>query len=82
MGCLLLGEWMRWADKVSGLTGDCPTPGRIFLLSVGQPDIPACVPAAGKAISSDTYQAVIDAGSALFSSLRALLLWPALCDCY
>jgi len=44
---------------------------------VGQPDIAACVPAAGKAISSETYQAAIGAGSALFPSLRALLLWPA-----
>ena len=68
---------MCWAGKVSGLTGDYPIPGRIFLRSVRQPDIVACVPSAGKAISSDTYQAVIDAGSALFSSLRALLLWPA-----
>src|SRR6185312_6760100 len=49
----------------------------VFCPSVGQPDIAACVPTAGKAISSDTYQAVIDVGSALFSSLRALLLWPA-----
>ena len=42
-----------------------------------QPDIATCVPAAGKAISSETYQAVIGAGSALFSSPRALPLWPA-----
>ena len=49
-----------------------PTHGRSFLPSVRQPDIAACVPAAGKAISSETYQAIIGAGSALATCTAAL----------
>jgi hypothetical protein len=59
------------------LNGGLPIPGRSFLLSVGQPDIVAYVPAAAKLFRPRLIKSVIGAGSALLSSLRALAALPA-----